>query len=241
MDISVIIPVFNGVNTITELYGRIKKALNSKYSFEIIFIHDCGNDQSWDIIQDLVSTDPLTCKGFHLKQNYGQHNAILFGMKKAGGKFIITMDEDLQHDPNNIPDLILKQVEGDYDVVYGKFEKLEHPFFRKLTSGIMRFILLKMIPGLHPEYSSYRLIKKQLAEKITENNSNPFIFIDGEIGLKAFTISWTPVKHSKRTEGTSSYSTYKLIRHSLNIILGYSFLKHFSSNGHEKTPEITEA
>lgn len=241
MDISVIIPVFNGEKTVSVLYHSIKKALEGSYSYEIIFISDCGEDNSWDIIQKIVSNDPQTCRGFNLKRNYGQHNAILFGMKNAVGDFIITMDDDMQHDPENIQDLILKQSEGDYDAVYGKYEKTEHPVFRKLTSRIMRFMLLKMIPKLHPEYSSYRLIKKQVAEKISSNNLRPYSFIDGEIGLNADTISWTTVKHSKRAEGTSSYSTSKLIRHAFSIIHGYSFLRRYSSYRPEKALEFTEA
>jgi glycosyltransferase involved in cell wall biosynthesis len=225
MDLSVIIPVFNGEKTLPELYRKIRSTLDSRYVYEILFVYDCGKNNSWKVIQELTNSDPSICRGFHLKRNYGQHNALIFGMTKAQGDFIITLDEDLQHDPENIHDFINKQKEGDFDVVYGKFEKLQHEGMRIRTSEILRNMLKRIIPGLYPYYSPYRLIKRETATKICKlKNSYPFI--DGYIGWTTDKISDVTVNHLKRVNGSSSYSYYKLLKHATLIIVAYTKAKN---------------
>ncbi|HBE42461.1 MAG TPA: glycosyltransferase, partial [Bacteroidales bacterium] len=221
MDLTVIVPVYQGEKTIRELYNRIKKTLNGKFNYEIIFIYDSGKDNSWGIIRELISSDPSIVRGFRLIRNYGQHNASLFGMTKAHGDLIITMDEDLQHDPNHIPDLIAKQRTGDFDVVYGKFNRVQHSFTRKWASKLLRKLLILFVPGIHPDYSSFRLLKRSMAERINIIK-NSYNFIDGSIGRNTEKIATVEVEHNRRTAGQSSYSFFKLLKHALFILLGYS-------------------
>lgn len=221
MDLTVIIPVYQGEKTIRELYKRIKETLDGKFDYEILFIYDSGKDNSWGIIQELIGSDPSIVRGFHLVRNYGQHNALLFGMTKAHGDLIITMDEDLQHNPNHIPQLIAKQRTGDFDVVYGKFNRTQHSFTRKWASEMLRKLLILIVPGIHPDYSSFRLLKRSLAERIIVMK-NSYSFIDGSIGQCTENISTVPVEHYKRSVGQSSYSLFKLLKHALFIIIAYS-------------------
>lgn len=223
MDLSVIIPVYQGEKTLAELFLRIRKALDGKLSYEILFIYDFGKDNSWSIIQELIRSEPLIVKGFYLRQNYGQHNALLFGMRKAKGRFIITMDEDLQHDPELIPGLIAKQQTENFDVVYGTFADYQHSDFRIWTSELLRKLLVKVVPGIYPAYSSFRLMKRPIAKKISDIK-NSYSFIDGYIGQNTQKIGALIVKHNKRINGKSSYSFLKLIRHALFIILEYSHI-----------------
>ena len=224
MDLSVIVPVYNGENTINELFQSTKQILEGRFLWEIIFVYDCGKDDSWAIIKNLCKLNSEHVKGFRLDRNYGQHNATLFGMKKASGDFIITMDEDLQHEPEFIPDLLREQSRGDYDVVYGKFIELQHPGIRIWTSEILREILKIIVPDICHDYSSFRLIKRSLAEKITVVK-NSYSFIDGLIGSATENISSFPVKHYRRTGGASSYNYFKLFKHAILIAIAYSKIK----------------
>jgi polyisoprenyl-phosphate glycosyltransferase len=224
MDITVIIPVYNGEKTIIELFRRLKDELGKYFTYEIIFIHDSGKDNSWGIITDLIKTSKGEAKGFRLSQNYGQHNAILFGITMASGDFIITLDEDLQHDPSYIRELSEKQKEGSYDVVYARFMKLKHPDFRISTSELLRAILSRIVPGLYEGYSPYRFIKRDVAQKLI-GLKNSYTFIDGYLGMVTDNFGFINAEHYKRADGTSSYSYNKLFRHAIMIAIAYSPLK----------------
>jgi len=231
MDVSVVVPVFNGEKTIEELYERIKKVLSGRFSYEVIFVHDCGSVGSREIIGKIEKEYPENVKGLYLKSNVGQHRAILEGIRIAEGDFVVTMDEDLQHDPAYIPLLKEKQAEGGYDVVYAKFRKLKHPGMRVLLSELLRDILRRIIPGLFPHYSSYRLIRKEIAQKMLALNSR-YVFIDGYLAKLTERFGYIEADHHRRADGQSSYSYLKLIRHAVLIAVNYSrVLFFFNRNG----------
>jgi len=221
--ISIIIPVYRGERTIELLLSKIKEVFetNNTFCYEVIFVYDCGNDNSWQVIERLVNKNNNIVKGIRLSRNFGQHNALICGFAHAKGKFIVTMDEDLQQDPNDIFNLIEKQKESDYDVVYGKFKELKHSKFRNITSNILKTLLKKSIPELHPDYSAFRLIKSNIAQELP-NMKNSYSFLDGYITWITQNVSSTTVKHSKRETGQSSYTIKKLIEHSINIFITFS-------------------
>jgi polyisoprenyl-phosphate glycosyltransferase len=224
MDFSVIVPVYNGEKTIGRLYNRINENLKFLGSFEVLFVYDRGFDNSWEILKELQKNDPLKIRIFKLKKNYGQHNAILFGIKEAIGDLIITLDEDLQHDPSLIIELTDKQKKGNYDVVYARFRKLKHPGLRISTSELLRGVLKRIIPGLFPGYSPFRLIKSETAKKISFLK-NSYTFIDGYLGLVTENIGEIDAEHFRRADGVSSYSYFKLFKHAMMIAIAYSPLK----------------
>lgn len=224
MDITVIVPVFNGGKTIVELNDRISLALNDSFTYEILYVHDHGKDNSLEVIEALVLNHPDVVRGFSLDRNYGQHNAILFGISKAKGKYIITLDEDLQHDPAVIIKLVEKQREGDYDVVYAMFEKLKHPDFRIRTSELLRRVLRTIVPGIFPGYSPYRLIKKDVAVKMLIMNDS-YTFIDGYLARLTSSFGFVNADHFTRASGESSYSYFRLFRHASLIIIAQSYLR----------------
>jgi polyisoprenyl-phosphate glycosyltransferase len=224
MDLSVIIPVFNGEKTLPELTSQIRNNLDLKYTYEVIYVYDCGIDNSWNIIKELVGSDPSHFRGYHLKRNYGQHNAILFGINEAKGDFIVTLDEDLQHNPSFIKELVEKQKEKNYDVVYASFKRLKHPGLRIMMSEWLRVILKRIVPGLFPGYSPFRLIKGEVARKILILR-NSYTFIDGYLGMVTHNFGYIDADHFKRIDGVSSYSYLKLIKHAFMIAGAYSALK----------------
>lgn len=224
MMLSFVIPVYHGENTIAPLFEKIKEAAE-KYDhfYEVIFVWDCGPDKSWQQIQVLKNKYPDHIKAIHLSRNFGQHNAIICGFEHAVGDFVVTMDEDLQHDPDEIDKLIEKQMTGDFDVVYGNYMQRKHNSFRNITSRTLKKLLEIGIPELHKDYSAFRLIKKDIAKACT-NMQNSYTFLDGYISWITAHVSSVEVKHAPRQGGKSSYTLKKLIAHSVNIFVTFSNL-----------------
>jgi glycosyltransferase involved in cell wall biosynthesis len=224
MILSFIIPVFHGEHTVQPLFNAILKACNdANYEFEVIFIWDFGPDKSWESILKIKTEFPSQVIAIRLSRNFGQHNAIICGFAHAKGDFMITMDEDLQHNPDDIKLLFQRQLEKDYDVVYGYHPYLRHPWYRNITSKILRKILVIGIPGLHKDYSAFRLIKRELALAMLDMQ-NSYTFLDGYISWNTNSVSSVSVSHNARFRGQSSYSVKKLIKHSVNIFVTFSTL-----------------
>jgi len=220
---SIIIPVYNGEQTVENLYTRIKQFFTDKYLYEVIFVYDCGKDNSWEVLLKIKMQNPQNVKLIRLSRNYGQHNALICGFEYAKGDFIVTMDEDLQHAPEDIQKLIDKQKEMDYDVVYGKYEIRNHSRFRNAGSSILKRIIDVGIPDIHPDYSAFRLIKAGIAKScITMRNS--YTFLDGYISWITTNCSSCIVSHSERQGGVSAYTFSKLINHTINIFVTFSNL-----------------
>jgi len=220
---SLIIPVFNGEKTIEILSVELQQLFDSRNEkFELIFVFDCGNEQAWQKILKLKAKSPSSITGIRLSRNYGQHNATICGIKHSKGKFIITMDEDLQHPPSEITKLIEQQIKTNACVVYGKYNELKHSFFRNLTSKLAGKLLQKSIPGLHPDFTSFRLIKRKIALEITKMN-NSYTFLDGYITWTTNNVTSIRVEHNNREIGKSAYGIGKLIRHTSNIFFTFSY------------------
>jgi glycosyltransferase involved in cell wall biosynthesis len=219
---SVIVPVYNGEKTVEKLFHKIKDFfIDRGLGFEVIFIHDCGPDNSWKILVDLKNKNPNYVKIIKLSRNFGQHNAIICGIEFAIGNFIITMDEDLQHDPKDINKLLFKQAEGDFDVVYGKYAERKHSIIRNLGSSVLKKMISIGLEEIHPDYSAYRLIKSDIAKALV-NMQNSYTFLDGYISWITTNCSSTIVSHSERQAGVSSYNLKKLINHTINIFVTFS-------------------
>lgn len=219
---SIIVPVYQGEKTLDKLVESILSAFSQEeQSYEIIFVYDCGKDKSWDVLTMLKKKYPEIIKLIKLSRNYGQHNALICGFEYASGEFIITMDEDLQHDPADAFKLVKEQQKGDYDVVYGKYDTRKHSFYRNITSQMMKELIRKGIPDLHSDYSAFRLIKIDTA-KATIDMRNSYTFIDGYLSWVTQSFSSCIVSHKERYGGKSSYTFSKLLEHSINIFVTFS-------------------
>ncbi|MCO6443818.1 MAG: glycosyltransferase family 2 protein, partial [Anaerolineae bacterium] len=138
---SVVIPVYNGALSIGELVRQLHEALPALAErFEIVLVEDDGRDNSWDVIQQLSEQYPGTVRGFKMARNFGQHNALLCGLRAATGDVIVTMDDDLQHPVDQIP-LLLTELDKGFDVVYGTPQREEHNRLRALASQITKLAL----------------------------------------------------------------------------------------------------
>jgi len=223
MKYSIIIPVYNGEQTLVALNQKLHNFFEKKSTFEIIFVYDCGKDNSWEVLLGIKKKFPETVKLIRLSRNFGQHNALICGFEYAKGDFIITMDEDLQHAPEDIQILIEKQQEKDFDVVYGKYETRKHTVFRNLTSSILKKIIEIGIPDIHPDYTAFRLIKSQVA-KTCVNMRNSYTFLDGYLSWVTTHCGSCIVSHNERQGGVSAYTFSKLVNHTINIFVTFSNL-----------------
>ena len=221
--ISVVVPVFNSENTLQELYNRLTKSLIVHFShYEIIFINDSSVDDSSVIISRLAEKDSNVLY-FELAKNYGQHNAILCGIRQAKYDFIVTLDDDLQNPPEEIPKLLEKLDQG-YDVVYGYPKNEQHGLYRNIASLFTK-MALKTTMGISiaRHVSAFRLFRTELRDSFSDYKG-PFISIDVLLSWGTSSFFALPVNHEQRTEGKSNYTVRKLINHALNMITGFSVL-----------------
>lgn len=219
--VSVVIPVYRGMETLEKLTAQLHTVLGSSLA-EIIFVYDCGNAPSWELILKLASEYPAVT-GVHLGRNYGQHNATICGFSYAKGDFVVTMDEDLQHDPASIPQMLELLKANNYDLVYGKYNERKHSGFRNITSRMLAKLLSSGIPDLHPDYTSFRIMRQATAKE-TMGMRNSYTFLDGYITWVTSRVGSVRVPHSESQAGESSYTFKKLLEHSINIFVTFSNL-----------------
>jgi|AntAceMinimDraft_5_1070358.scaffolds.fasta_scaffold00201_31 undecaprenyl-phosphate 4-deoxy-4-formamido-L-arabinose transferase len=221
--VSIVIPVYNAEGSLKELYNRLIPAMETATNqFEVIMVEDCGADNSWDIISKLAERDQRI-RAIRLSRNYGQHNALLCGIRAARYSTIVTMDDDLQNPVSEIPVLLAKLAEG-YDVVYGTPQKEQHGMLRNIASRITK-LALKSAMGVDTagNVSAFRAFRSRLREGFKEYRS-PFVSIDVLLTWSTSSFAAVSVFHESRQQGKSNYTFSKLIRHALNLMTGFSTL-----------------
>ncbi len=219
--ISVVIPVYRSAAVLPALHLRLTAALSSLADrYEIIFVEDCGGDDSWKVIESL-SRQSSNVRGIKLARNFGQHNALLCGIREARGDFIVTMDDDLQNPPEEIPNLLAKLNEG-YDVVYGSPVKERHGLMRDLASKITKMVLQgAMGANTARKISAFRVFRTPVRNAFAAYGS-PFVNIDVLLTWGTTRFTALNVRHEKRAVGDSGYTVRKLIIHAINMMTGFS-------------------
>ena len=218
--ISIVVPVYNGKNSLRELYSAIKNTASLKeLKFEIIFVDDNSPDQSYQKILKLHKQD-LRIKGIRLAQNFGQQNAIFCGFNYATGDYIITMDDDLQHQPADIPLLYQKIKEG-YDVVYAVPENRRYSFYRKLGSKLTNWLFELITPKDEQiRVSSFRIITREMLKKIISSNKS-FIYLSAIILKEKPEIANIYTRQQQRKYGQSNYNFVKLLKLFVKLYIYY--------------------
>jgi undecaprenyl-phosphate 4-deoxy-4-formamido-L-arabinose transferase len=219
--ISIVIPVYNSAEILPSLAERLDRVLPGVTdSFEVILVNDGSRDASWQEILRLAEKYPWI-RGFSLMRNYGQHNALLCGIRAARGDVIVTMDDDLQHPPEEIPKLLDKLSEG-FDVVYGAPEKENHGLMRDLASQMTKIVLKSgMGAEVARRVSAFRAFRSYLREGFADYNGT-FISIDVLLTWSTTRFAWIFTRHEPRAIGQSNYTLFKLITHAVNMITGFS-------------------
>ncbi|MCU7873409.1 MAG: glycosyltransferase family 2 protein [Candidatus Thiodiazotropha sp. (ex Lucinoma borealis)] len=221
--ISIVIPVYNAEQTLEALHEQLIAALDVYTDqFEIIMVEDHGKDNSWSIINKLTEADSRV-RGIRLSRNYGQHNALLCGIRAARYETIITMDDDLQNPVSEISILLNKIADG-YDVVYGTPMQERHSLLRNMASRLTK-IALQSAMGVETarNVSAFRAFKTKLRDGFKDYRS-PFVSIDVLLTWSTSSFSSVKVRHEPRSAGLSNYTLSKLIHHAFNLMTGFSTL-----------------
>ncbi len=222
-NLSVVIPVFNSQDNLPILIESLASVLNNNIEeYEIILVNDGSKDQSRQVIENLLNQYP-GIRMFELAKNYGQHNAILCGIREAQNDIICTMDDDLQHPPEAIP-LLLKKLEEGYDVVYGVPKTEKHAVWRNLSSKLIKLILKKIMSvSTNQEISAYRVFRTKIRDSFTSYRGD-FVSIDVLLSWGTTRFSSVRVDFNERHSGKSQYTLKKLLNHALTLITGFSIL-----------------
>jgi polyisoprenyl-phosphate glycosyltransferase len=213
---SIVIPVYNSEKTLLQLYEKVDNVFKSiNRTYELICVDDHSTDDSWNVLKALrkFNTNIIIVR---LSRNVGQHKALMCGFSFASGAFIITMDDDLQNPPEEIPNLINTIENSGFDVVYGISPERNHSFIRQVGSKIYFRLMSSTFKGF--PVSNFRVVRRHVIDAILAfSTSRPFIGV--LIISVTEKIGSVTVRHDKRAKGKSTYTASKLISHFVNGIL----------------------
>jgi dolichol-phosphate mannosyltransferase/undecaprenyl-phosphate 4-deoxy-4-formamido-L-arabinose transferase len=220
---SIVVPVYNSEHTLLELYERIVRVMEAMgQSFEMVFVEDCGADRSWQVLQAIAQRDERV-SAIQLLRNYGQASATLCGLRYAVGQIVVTLDDDLQNPPEEIP-LLVRALENDpaLDVVIGIPREKQHAFWRRLGSEIVNAInsfAVKKDRSL--KFSGFRAMRRIVVDRLVELNVP-------QPAIGVLLCSITPrianiaVRHEPRSTGRSGYTIAKILGLTLSNFLTFS-------------------
>ena len=221
--LSVVVPVYNSAAILPELVKRLEPILRSlERPFELILVNDGSRDGSWQVIQQLAASHSWV-RGICMMRNYGQHNALLAGIRAATYDKLMTMDDDLQHPPEELPKL-LAALTDDFDVVYAPPETEQHGLLRDLASVATKIALSSaMGAGSARQVSAWRIFRTQVRDAFAQCHA-PLVSIDVLLTWGTTRFGACPLRHDPRTIGKSNYTFGKLVRHAFNMMTGFSVL-----------------
>jgi len=217
------VPAYNSELSLPLLVRRLEPVLDAAATeYELIIVDDGSRDGTWKVIEELAR-DHAWVKGVHLMRNYGQHNAVLCGIRLARSDVIVTLDDDLQHPPEEIPKL-LEKLTDDKDVVYGPPEQETHGLWRDLASQVTKFALQSAMGApIARKAGPFRAFRSKIREAFA-GYDGPYVSVDVLLTWGTTRFDAVPVRHESRTLGKSNYTFRKLVVHAVNMITGFSTL-----------------
>ncbi|GAB4541200.1 MAG: glycosyltransferase family 2 protein [Thermodesulfovibrionia bacterium] len=222
--LSIVIPVYNGEKTIGRLVDELIKELGNYYKLEIVLVNDNSPDNSEAVCISLFERYKGIVKFYSLSKNVGEHSAVMAGLSKTTGDYVVIMDDDFQNPISEVVKLIDKFKDGDYDVVYSYYAEKRHSFFRNLGSKFndkVANLMLKKPKDLY--LSSFKALNRFMVNEILRYQG-PFPYIDGLILQTTDRIGRVMVEHHPRLEGRSGYTLKKLVSLWLNMFTSFSIL-----------------
>ena len=220
MQLSVVIPVYNSERTIGPLVERLQACLGDR-AFEVVLVNDGSADRSEQVCQQIADTY-ANVQFISLRRNFGEFNAVLCGLTYAQGQFTAIIDDDFQNPPEAILTLLEMAETGQFDVVYSRYARKQHHWFRNGGSWLVNALTTYSLGKPRTLYlSSFKLIRRGVLDEITAY-TGPYPYIDGLIFRVTRNIGSVEVPHNVRSEGRSNYTLRKLIALFLNVFIGYS-------------------
>lgn len=223
LELSIVVPVYRSARTLGELIERIHAAVAELVqSYEIVLIDDGSPDDSWRVLQNLEPTLLRHVVAIQLMRNFGQHNALMCGFKHARGEVVITMDDDLQNPPEEIPVLYRALCESDADLVYGRYVTKNHAKFRNVGSSLVN-AFYRHVFRTNLTVTSFRAMRRALVQSMLAYDLN-YTFVDGLAAWNTTRITAVDVRHEPRREGRSGYTPWRLLLLALNLFTNFSIL-----------------
>jgi len=224
--VSIVIPVYGSERVLPELVAQIRKVAEGlddvREKYEIIFVCDQSPDNSWRVIQKLSAENPRVC-GILLRINVGQHNALMAGFAQARGEIIVTMDDDLQHSPADIPKLLLEIKQG-HDVAYARFKTRKHASWKIAGSRLNDLVAGYLMQKPRDLYlSPFRAMKAAIRDDILRYRG-PYVYVDGLILSVTRNIASVDVDHHDRYAGDSRYGLSKSVSLWLKMATSFSIV-----------------
>jgi len=221
--ISIVVPVYNGAATVGGLVAALS-ALAVPGGLEIVLVNDGSPDDSGDVCRRLAAEATVPVTYVEHARNYGEHNAVMTGLRHARGAYVITMDDDLQNPPEEVVRLFLHTRDGGHDVVYTRYAEKRHAGWRNLGSRFANAVADHLIDKPRGLYlSSFRCMSRVVVEGITRYEG-PFPYVDGLIMQVTQRIGSLEVRHLPRAVGRSNYTLRRLVRLWLNLAVNFSLL-----------------
>jgi glycosyltransferase involved in cell wall biosynthesis len=219
---SVVVPVYQSSETLLELCSRIGTCL-AESNYEVILVDDGSRPETWETIQNLSREDQRII-GIRLSRNYGQHSALLAGIRIAKYEFTVTIDDDLQNPPEEISRLLDELKEKDLDIVYGQPQVVRDNATRRIGGKGIRLVM-RILLGVRDAAatSSFRAFRTRLRDAFWED-LGPNISIDALLSWASLNSGSISVMHNQRKVGKSNYSFRKLLRFSSDTITGYGIV-----------------
>ncbi len=215
-EVSIVVPVYRSESILPHLVEQVGASMQRADvagRFELILVNDASPDDSWNVIRDLAARFDFV-RGICLMRNFGQHNATMAGLNHARGEVVVIMDDDLQHPPQTILQLV-DAVRGDFDVCYTTYVGRQHAAWKKLGSWFndrVASFLLNKPRGLY--LSSFKALHRRVVREIVRYEG-PYAYIDGLILDVTRRITTVPIQHQKRLDGEGNYN----LRRSVSLLL----------------------
>jgi glycosyltransferase involved in cell wall biosynthesis len=221
--LSIVIPLFNAAATLPALHQEIS-ALQVEGGHELILVNDGSHDETEAIALKLTRESHLPMRFLSLSRNFGEHNAVLAGLRAVSGDYVVTMDDDLQNPPAEALKLLALAESEKCDVVYGIYERKEHAWWRNAGSWLTNRIADFVVDKPRKLYlCSFRCLSRFVVEEIVKSRT-PYPYIDGLIFQVTQHVGTVRVRHVERAEGESGYSVRKLLRLWISMLVNVSVL-----------------
>ena len=221
--LSIVIPLFNAALTLPALYQELS-VLEILGGFELILVNDGSRDETEAIALELIGESRVPITFLSLSRNFGEHNAVLAGLRASSGRYVVTMDDDLQNPPSEVLKLLAIAEAEQRDVVYAIYERKEHAWWRNLGSTLTNFIADYVVDKPKKLYlSSFRCITRLVADEVAKSR-NPYPYIDGLIFQITQNAGVARVRHVEREQGRSGYTLRKLVRLWMSMLVNFSVL-----------------
>jgi glycosyltransferase involved in cell wall biosynthesis len=221
--LSIVIPLFNAALTLPALYQELS-ALEISGGLELILVNDGSCDETEEIAVRLTRESRIPITLLSLSRNFGEHNAVLAGLRASTGQYVVTMDDDLQNPPSEVLRLLTVAESEQHDVVYAIYERKEHAWWRNLGSTLTNFIADYVVDKPKKLYlSSFRCMTRLVADEVAKSR-NPYPYIDGLIFQITQNAGVVRVRHLEREQGQSGYTLRKLVRLWMSMLVNFSVL-----------------